>query len=374
MKDLLQKDIEKLIRFHSIASRPKELMACAKWIKKQLETQLVGHNVRIEIVTRKQTPSVLAVRGKWKHPDVLLNGHIDVVPGKPEQFLPVTKGDRIYGRGAADMKAGCASLMHAFVAAVKQRPDLSIGLMLTGDEEVASPDGAKYLVESQGWKTKLLVNFDGGYGEEISHAEKGVMRVIFYSKGKVSPAQRPWQGKCALADIIKAYHVLEEMFPDKTKATDTNNWVSTFTPKIINTSPNGNCVIDAAEFYISIHYTEDKSPEQIVDELREKLPQLKIVCQTSATRVYTDPNDPVLLQFQKRYAKHLGHKPPIRAENGSSDARFFAHMHIPMIITKPKSGHPEMDGEWVSLRSTERLTKALVDFLIQDALRIDKTR
>ncbi len=34
--------------------------------------------------------------------------HLDVVEAKPEQFKPYEKGDKLYGRGAIDMKAASA--------------------------------------------------------------------------------------------------------------------------------------------------------------------------------------------------------------------------------------------------------------------------
>ena len=45
---------------------------------------------------------------------IIWNGHVDVVPGNPEQFIPYVEGDFLYGRGAADMKAGVAAMMQAF--------------------------------------------------------------------------------------------------------------------------------------------------------------------------------------------------------------------------------------------------------------------
>ena len=46
---------------------------------------------------------------------VLFNGHLDVVPGHPDQFVPVRKNGRLYGRGAYDMKCGLAAAMIANV-------------------------------------------------------------------------------------------------------------------------------------------------------------------------------------------------------------------------------------------------------------------
>src|SRR2546421_13113310 len=46
-------------------------------------------------------------------PTVVLHGHLDVVPGRPEQFEPRVEGDRLIGRGAYDMKGALAAMMCA---------------------------------------------------------------------------------------------------------------------------------------------------------------------------------------------------------------------------------------------------------------------
>ena len=51
-------------------------------------------------------------------------------------------------------------------------------LMLTGDEESGGADGVEYLI-NDGWKTNLLVNFDGGYGEQISHLYQSYYSGVF---------------------------------------------------------------------------------------------------------------------------------------------------------------------------------------------------
>ena len=52
-------------------------------------------------------------RGTGGGGSLLLNGHIDVVPGAPEQFRPRVEGDRLIGRGACDMKGGIAAMVIA---------------------------------------------------------------------------------------------------------------------------------------------------------------------------------------------------------------------------------------------------------------------
>ena len=51
--------------------------------------------------------------GEQDVPIVVFHGHLDVVPGHSDQFQPRIEGDRLYGRGAYDMKGGLAAMMRA---------------------------------------------------------------------------------------------------------------------------------------------------------------------------------------------------------------------------------------------------------------------
>ncbi len=82
-------------------------------------------------------------------PLVVFGGPNDVVPTGPldqlhyDPFVPTRRGDRLYGRGAADMKTSLAAMVVAveeFTAAHPAHPG-SIGFLLTSDEEGAATDG-----------------------------------------------------------------------------------------------------------------------------------------------------------------------------------------------------------------------------------------
>lgn len=71
-------------------------------------------------VDRTEVPVVAAeVRGRRAGPTTVLTGHVDVVPiGDPSTWTRHAtgerRGERLYGRGAADMKAGLVAGLHAF--------------------------------------------------------------------------------------------------------------------------------------------------------------------------------------------------------------------------------------------------------------------
>lgn len=104
-------------------------------------------------------PAVLATRqARNGRPTVLLYAHHDVQPpGKDEEwesnpFEPTVRGDRLYGRGAADDKAGVMAhiaSIRALIAAEGPDFDLGLALFIEGEEEFGSRSFATFLEENR---------------------------------------------------------------------------------------------------------------------------------------------------------------------------------------------------------------------------------
>ena len=104
-------------------------------------------------------PAVLATRrARNGRPTVLLYAHHDVQPpGKDEEwesnpFEPTVRGDRLYGRGAADDKAGVMAHIASIRALIESAgPDFDLGLALfiEGEEEFGSRSFATFLEENR---------------------------------------------------------------------------------------------------------------------------------------------------------------------------------------------------------------------------------
>ncbi|TSE30393.1 succinyl-diaminopimelate desuccinylase [Tepidimonas taiwanensis] len=89
-------------------------------------------------------------------PVLVFAGHTDVVPPGPRErwhsdpFTPTIRDGKLYGRGASDMKASLAAMVvacEAFLAA-HPTPPLSIGFLLTSDEEGPARDGTVVVCEA----------------------------------------------------------------------------------------------------------------------------------------------------------------------------------------------------------------------------------
>ena len=108
-----------------------------------------------------QTAGHPAVFGQTKPgvtsvPTLLIYGHYDVQPVDPldlwktNPFEPTFKGDRLFGRGASDMKGQIVASLAAVESLLKQGDiPLNIKVIFEGEEEIGSPNLAEFINEKK---------------------------------------------------------------------------------------------------------------------------------------------------------------------------------------------------------------------------------
>lgn len=162
--------------------------------------------------------SVLAEIGPADSPTLLINGHLDVVPVVESDwsvppFAGQLRGDRLYGRGACDMKGGIAAALEGVFACRDAGLPLGARLAfhLVADEETGGRVGTETLVSSG------LVRADAAVVPEPSElkvcvAERGVLLVEIVVRGQAAHGSDPSAGHSAVADaarIASALHAVE---------------------------------------------------------------------------------------------------------------------------------------------------------------------
>jgi len=135
----------RLVRFDT-RNPPGAEKACARFLSDRL--QAAGFEVRAYDFAEGRTSLIARGAGSSDRPPLCLSGHLDTVPlgEAPWTRAPLAgtiEDDRLYGRGASDMKSGVAAMVAAACAA-GPRPDVC--LVLTAGEENGC-EGARFLAE-----------------------------------------------------------------------------------------------------------------------------------------------------------------------------------------------------------------------------------
>lgn len=146
------RDTASLVQIDSQNPGPRE-GECGTWVRNRIEA--AGLPVAVQSVAPGRDNLIATVPGRGERPRLVLLAHLDTVPfGGGWSTAPLggqIVGDRLYGRGACDMKAGLAlgiGLLEA-VARSGERPAGDIVLCATVDEESPHMAGAHHLVESK---------------------------------------------------------------------------------------------------------------------------------------------------------------------------------------------------------------------------------
>jgi succinyl-diaminopimelate desuccinylase len=146
-------------------------------------------------------PNVIAtVEGGLPGPTLMLEGHTDVVTeGDPAEwshdpFGGDVVGGRLYGRGAADMKAGVAAMLYAAAALAAAGPFPGRLLLAALADEEGLMLGAKDFVRrghATGVAAAIVCEPEGG---EVCVAQKGAIRVLLDAHGRMAHGAMPHQG------------------------------------------------------------------------------------------------------------------------------------------------------------------------------------
>jgi acetylornithine deacetylase/succinyl-diaminopimelate desuccinylase-like protein len=145
-------DLEALVRIESVSadpSRAAEVDRSAQATAKLFE-QSGCPDVRVLSVPGGLPAVVARFPAPSGAPTVLLYAHHDVQPEgaredwDTEPFIATERGGRLYGRGAADDKAGIAAHLAA-IRAHENAPPVGVTVLVEGEEEIGSPTLAAFL-------------------------------------------------------------------------------------------------------------------------------------------------------------------------------------------------------------------------------------
>jgi succinyl-diaminopimelate desuccinylase len=307
----------------------------------------------------RELPVTYAEVGPASKPTIVLHGHLDVVPGHPEQFEPRIEGDRLYGRGAYDMKGALAAMLATF-AGMREQDEVRVRLGIVADEESEEEEdrGSDHLVE---------LGFIGDFaitGEptdlHIGVEAKGVLAVRLDVRGRAAHGATPWMGDNAVLKALDVFRRIESL-PFARESSELFDRPSINLGRIwggdaLNKVPD-RCVID-----VDIRYLPEQDPTHLLEQIHG-VPDCEVIATFSRPPATVDRDSVFVQTLRNAAADHHDHEPTGVGRDGSSDAVSFLRVGVPAVEFGPVGGGHHGPEEWVSIASLEAYRHSLDGFL-----------
>ncbi len=356
---------ERLISYDT--SRPEELVAAAGFVKGWLESR----DIEVRDLDHNGLPVLVAEVGPRQDASatcVLLHGHLDVVPGRPEQFEPRVEGDRLVGRGAYDMKGGLAAMMCA-LKDLERQERVRVRLICVPDEESEELD-----VRSTDAIVRMGLGGDFAITGEptdlhIGVEAKGVLAMRIEVHGRSAHSSTPWLGDNAVLKAIDVFRAIESL-PYARQSSELFDRPSINLGRIQGGDAL-NKVPDACTMAVDIRYLPGQDPHEILDQVRA-IPEVEVTRTFIHPPVAVSRTNPYVRALREAVMRSVQGETLSVGRDGASDAAAFLAAGIPAVEFGPAGEGHHGPEEWVSITSLARYRRALGDFVRALPMRLEE--
>jgi len=346
---------ERLITYDT--SRPDELMSAAGFVQGWLESR----DIEVREYDHNGLPVLVAEVGAAAGggPCVVLHGHLDVVPGRPEQFQPRVEGDRLMGRGAYDMKGGLAAMMCA-LKDVSDQDRVRVRLVVVPDEESEEIDERSTdAVVARGLGGDFAIT-----GEptdlHIGVQAKGVLVMRIVVHGRAAHSSTPWLGDNAVLKAVDVFRAIESL-PFTRESSEMFDRPSLNLGRIEGGDAL-NKVPDRCEMAVDVRYLPGQDPGDILAQVRA-IPGIDVKRTFIHPPVTVSRRNPYVRGLREAVARVISGEVVSVGRDGASDAASFIEAGIPAVEFGPAGAGHHGPDEWVSLSSLAHYRRALADFV-----------
>lgn len=319
---------------------------------------LESRDIAVESGTSRGLPVTRAEVGPADAPTVVLHGHLDVVPAFEGQFEPRIDGDRLYGRGAYDMKAALAAMM-LVCDELRDQDQVRVRLGIVCDEESEEEDdrGSDSLVEA-GFLGDFVIT-----GEptnlQVGVQAKGVLGVRLEVGGRSAHGATPWLGDNAIVKAVEVFRAIESLpFARESSALfdrPSVNLGRIWGGDALNKVPD-RCTID-----VDIRYLPGQDPDEVLRQVTG-LADVRLVETFPRPPAVVDPESPLVLSLCEAASPHHPEQVMSVGRDGASDVVSFLKVGIPAVEFGPVGEGHHGPEEWVSIASLHSYRRSLIDF------------
>jgi succinyl-diaminopimelate desuccinylase len=276
-------------------------------------------------------------------PNLVFAGHTDVVPPGDEAawrhppFGGEIAGDRLYGRGAVDMKGGIACFVAAaadYLAANSGKPKRgSISLLITGDEESVAVNGTVKLLQ---WAAERGEKFDhcilgepsnvDVLGDTIKAGRRGSLNGTLIVTGRQGHVAYPDRADNPIRGLVTLIAALQAPLDDGSAQFAPSNLEFT---SIDVGNPTVNLIPAEARARFNIRYNDHHSQTALKTLLERRAHDAAagrvhyaFDWQPSNADVFVTKPGPFTDLAAAAIAEVTGRQPKLSTTGGTSDARF----------------------------------------------------
>lgn len=343
-------------------------------VLERLFRQLGFKTQRIELIPGRA--NIIATLGEGKKTLIFI-AHMDTVPAgegwKNNPFSGIVIGNKIYGRGATDMK-GCIASMVEAVASLRRegwKPKGTLKFAFCVNEEMGDAEkiGMQAIIPRIGSPKDSLVVMGDTSDFKITVAEKGVLWLELICYGREAHASMPWTAINALEKLNKViYHLNQEKIEGEHKLLGK----STISTTVMNAGIKTNIIPGIAKAQLDIRIIPGKKKEEVIDIIKRVINRLKKEDRDINVEIkeimYYPPVEsraaPSTIDMLKNIISSYGKEPVVIGEHGATGAGFFVHAGFPTIVFGP--GKPEnchIKDEYIEIDDLIKATQIYREFI-----------
>ena len=356
--------IKDLIAFKSETGNDVEVDKCLEYIEKFFENTKA--NVKIERFL-DASPVIYIRNNDEDVQDVLVLGHIDVVKANDEMFEPKIVDNKMYARGALDMKSFAGVAMMSMMHVLENNLDINFGIILSSDEEKGSKSTHAFLEKYKNIGAKVVLDNDvGGDIGVIINKCKNPVFVKLKAKGKSAHGSTPWDGLDANEMLMETIRNLREKYPyfDEYTGKPSNAWIDTMHVAKMSGGEVSNIISSGAEGLLDFRLVETSTLEELEENLKKACMRgVEYEVVSSSNPVVMSEDEPKILCYKEIAEKVLGREITFEQIGGATDARLFALKGAVVIMHSGTGEGMHGDNEWVDLDSVRKLLLIQIEYL-----------
>ncbi len=331
-------------------------------------------------------PNVTGIRkGAGTGRSLIMNGHVDVVSPDPvdawsyDPWGAEIVENRMYGRGAYDMKSGVA--LNLFLARLLN--DLNVPL--AGDfklhsviEEECTGNGA--LAASRRDRADAVIVTEPSYSA-VTMAHLGVIWFKIHITGRSAHAGWAWQGVNAISKsvpMIQALNRLNDSFNDQVHPlyADQHHPIN-LNIGVIQGGDWPSTVPGSCTLHCRVSFFPDVTIESLRQQIEDTIAQAAATDEWLASNPPSvtydgfrtagssiSPDEPFLAILEAAHSRSIDSPLDRRYATAVNDMRYYIFEGIPATCYGARGENGHAADEWLDLDSLQPVAKSLADFIV----------